>query len=62
VHRDLAAPSAALFLYVGLRRVGQRFGELRVALNRLRDRLMFPSHVSAEKLMRQVGDEFRYSP
>lgn len=42
-----------------LRAAGERFGELRVALNRLSDRLMFPHHHSPERLMRQVEDEFR---
>lgn len=42
-----------------LRVAGNRFGELRVALNRLSDRLMFPGHHSPDRLMRQVGDEFR---
>jgi hypothetical protein len=42
-----------------LRSAGERFGELRVALNRLSDRLMFPHNHSPERLMRQVEDEFR---
>ena len=43
-----------------LRSAGQRFAELRVALNRLSDRLMFPRFSSPDKLMRQVFDEFQY--
>ena len=42
-----------------LRAAGERFGELRVALNRLSDTLMFPHHHSPDRLMRQVADEFR---
>ena len=41
-----------------LRSAGERFGELRVALNRLSDRMMFPHHQSPDRLMRQVEDEF----
>jgi hypothetical protein len=37
-----------------------RFGLLRVALNRMSDQLLFPSHHSPERLMRQVGDEARW--
>ncbi|MGQ0649504.1 MAG: hypothetical protein ACT4P7_18270 [Gemmatimonadaceae bacterium] len=33
-----------------------RFSRLRVALNRLSDRVLFPHHHSADKLMRQVRD------
>ena len=43
-----------------LRSAGQRFAELRVALNRLSDRLMFPRFSSPDKLMRQVFDEYQY--
>ena len=42
-----------------LRAAGEHFGELRVALNRMSDTLMFPHHHSPDKLMRQVADEFR---
>lgn len=42
-----------------LRLAAERFGELRIALNRLSDRLMFPHHNTPDRLMRQVGDEFR---
>lgn len=37
-----------------------RFGLLRVALNRMSDRLFFPNHNTPERLMRQVGDEARW--
>lgn len=42
-----------------LRQAGERFGALRVALNRLSDRLLFPRHDSPDRLMRQVGDLMR---
>ncbi len=38
--------------------VADSFAEIRVALNRLSDRLFFPSCVSPDRLMRQVADEF----
>ena len=38
---------------------GERFTEMRVALNHLSDRLLFPHAHSPERLMRQVRDEFR---
>jgi len=38
---------------------GALFTELRVALNRFSDRVMFPRAHSADRLMRQVADEFR---
>jgi hypothetical protein len=41
-----------------LRQAADRFGTLRVVLNRLSDRMLFPDHHSAEKLMRQVADDF----
>jgi hypothetical protein len=41
-----------------LRAAGERFGELRVALNRMSDRMFFPRFHSADKLMRQVADAF----
>lgn len=44
-----------------LRSAGERFAELRVALNRLSDRMILPAHSSPDRLMRQVSDEFRYS-
>jgi len=44
-----------------LRALGQRFAEARIALNRMSDRMMFPSHHSADRLMRQVEDSFRLS-
>lgn len=40
--------------------VAARFGLLRVALNSLSDRLMFPNVNSPERLMRQVQDEARW--
>lgn len=45
-----------------LRAAGEHFVELRVALNRLSDRLLFPRYQSADRLMRQVQDEFRHPP
>lgn len=42
-----------------LRQAGERFAHLRVALNRFSDRMVFPHHHSPDRLMRQVGDEFR---
>ena len=44
-----------------LRSAGERFGELRMALNRISDRVLFPGHSSPDRLMRQVEDEFRVS-
>lgn len=41
-----------------LRLAADRFGELRIALNRMSDRLIFPHHSSPDRLMRQVGDAF----
>ncbi len=38
----------------------ERFGRLRVALNRVSDSIFFPRHHSASKLMRQVRDEARW--
>jgi hypothetical protein len=38
----------------------ERFGLLRVALNRVSDSLLFPGIHSAERLMRQVQDEARW--
>lgn len=43
-----------------LRTAGERFGALRVALNRLSDRLLFPHHHTPDRLLRQVADEFRF--
>lgn len=43
-----------------LRCAGERFGELRVAMNRLSDRLMFPAFTSGDRLLRQVQDDFNY--
>lgn len=42
-----------------LRTAAERFFELRVALNRISDRLMFPGSGSVERLLRQVSDEAR---
>lgn len=44
-----------------LRAAGQQFGMLRMALNRLSDQMLFPGHYSADRVMRQVGDEFSRS-
>jgi hypothetical protein len=41
-----------------LRTASERFPTLRVALNRLSDRMMFPNAVSVDRLLRQVRDEF----
>lgn len=41
-----------------LRSAGEQFGQLRIALNRLSDRLLFPSNASPDRIMRQVSDEF----
>lgn len=38
---------------------GMLFTELRMALNRFSDRVMFPHASSADRLLRQVADEFR---
>ena len=38
--------------------VADSFAEIRVALNRLSDRLFFPDRSSPDRLMRQVADEF----
>jgi hypothetical protein len=44
-----------------LRTAGERFGALRVALNRLSDRLLFPrQRYSPDRLLRQVADEARF--
>lgn len=37
-----------------------RFPQLRIALNRISDALLFPRHHSPERLMRQVRDEARW--
>ena len=42
-----------------LRMLGERFGEVRVALNRMSDRVMFPNRHTPDRLLRQVEDEFR---
>lgn len=41
-----------------LRTAGERFGKLRVALNRLSDRLLFPTFMTPDKLLRQVSDDW----
>lgn len=41
-----------------LRTAGERFGKLRVAMNRLSDRLLFPTFMSPDRLLRQVADQF----
>ena len=38
---------------------GERFTQMRVALNHLSDRMLFPHVHTPERLMRQVQDEFR---
>jgi hypothetical protein len=43
-----------------LRTAGERFGKLRVAMNRLSDRLLFPSFMSPDKLLRQIGDDVTF--
>ena len=43
-----------------LRQAGEQFGELRIALNRLSDRMLFPRHDSPDRLMRQVADMMRH--
>jgi hypothetical protein len=40
--------------------VGERFPRLRIALNRVSDRIFFPGYHSADKLLRQVRDEARW--
>ncbi len=40
-------------------RAADAFATLRIALNRLSDSLLFANFSSADKLMRQVGDQFR---
>jgi len=40
--------------------VAERFGQVRTALNRLSDRLLFPNRHTPERLMRQVLDEARW--
>jgi uncharacterized protein YbjT (DUF2867 family) len=42
------------------REVAERFPTLRLALNGVSDSLLFPSHSSPERLMRQVRDEARW--
>jgi hypothetical protein len=44
-----------------LRSAAERFAELRLALNRMSDRMLFPTYSSPDRLMRQVADEFRSS-
>ena len=40
-------------------RAAESFSAIRVALNRLSDRLLFPHVNTPGRLLRQVGDEFR---
>ena len=40
-------------------RVADSFATLRVALNRFSDSMLFANYSSADKLMRQVADQFR---
>ena len=42
-----------------LRQAGERFAQLRVAMNRMSDRMLFPQHAGPDRLLRQVADEFR---
>ena len=53
-HR-LAAQHGLSMLYS---MAAERFVRLRVAMNRVSDRLFFPNHHSPDRLMRQVRDEF----
>lgn len=41
---------------------GAFFTEMRIAMNRFSDRLMFPHTHSPDRLLRQVADEFRTAP
>jgi hypothetical protein len=41
-----------------LRVAADRFGTLRVALNRLSDQMLFPHHAGPDRLLRQVADAF----
>jgi hypothetical protein len=41
--------------------MAERFGVLRVALNRVSDRLLFPQVNTPERLMRQVRDAQRFA-
>ena len=45
-----------------LRAAAERFGELRIALNRMSDRVMFPGYSSPDRLIRQVEDGFGRPP
>ncbi len=45
-----------------LRSAAERFGALRVALNRFSDRMLFPHHHTPDRLLRQVTDEFGHDP
>lgn len=38
----------------------ERFPVLRVTLNRISDALLFPHHLTPERLMRQVHDDARW--
>jgi hypothetical protein len=50
--------AAALALDRLYDRAAECFPRLRVALNRMSDRFLFPNRASADRLMRQVADEF----
>lgn len=56
-HHKLAADHGMEGLF---ETAADRFGRLRVALNRVSDRVFFPRYHSATKLMRQVRDEARW--
>ncbi len=43
-----------------LRQAGERFAELRVAMNRLSDQMLFPHVSTPERLLRQVADGFTF--
>lgn len=45
-----------------LAEAGERFGELRVAMNRLSDGMMFPGRGGVDRLLRQVADASRHGP
>jgi hypothetical protein len=41
--------------------VADRFAPIRLVLNRVSDRVFFPNMSSPDRLLRQVGEEFRLS-
>ena len=56
-HHRIAQQHGLDALFVG---AAERFGMLRVALNQVSDRLLFPHNHSPDRLMRQVRDEARW--